>query len=65
MQNLPLRAAKTFLSVSVEKLDVGSRAYNMACELWQKKIPLILPNLLLFIRRVEFYSFMYDSYIDF
>lgn len=51
-QRVPLRATKTLLSVSVERLEPCSPPHNMACELWQKKLPLILPNLLHFIRHV-------------
>ena len=46
LERLPLRATKAFLSVSVEKLDQKSPPYEMACRLWEKNIPLILPNLL-------------------
>ncbi|KAI4193844.1 MAG: hypothetical protein LQ346_003811 [Caloplaca aetnensis] len=46
VEKLPLRATKIFLSVSVEKLDPKSPAYDLACRLWEKDIPLILPNLL-------------------
>ena len=53
LERLPLRATKTILSVSVEKLEPGSRPYNMACALWQRNIPLILPNLLHFISQAH------------
>ena len=53
LERLPLRATKTILSVSVEKLEPGSRPYNMACGLWQSNIPLILPNLLHFISQAH------------
>lgn len=53
LERLPLKATKTILSVSVEKLEPGSRPYNMACALWQRNIPLILPNLLHFISQAH------------
>lgn len=43
---LPLRATKTIFSVSVERLEEKSEAFSMACEVWQKNMPVILPNLL-------------------
>lgn len=46
LERLPLRATKAFLSVSVEKLDQRSPPFELACRLWEKDIPLILPNLL-------------------
>ena len=53
LEQLPLRATKTILSVSVERLEPDSNPYNMACGLWQKHIPLILPNLLHFISQAH------------
>lgn len=57
MQNaldaLPLRATKTVMSVSVERLEQGSEPYDMACRLWHKNIPLILPNVLHFISQSQ------------
>lgn len=50
---LPLRATKTILSVSVERLEETSEAFSMACEVWQKNIPVILPNLLRFISQSQ------------
>ncbi|KAL8735589.1 MAG: hypothetical protein Q9166_000758 [cf. Caloplaca sp. 2 TL-2023] len=46
LERLPLRATKIFLSVSVEKLEPNSTAHQMAGWLWEKSVPLILPNLL-------------------
>lgn len=46
LERLPLRATKAFLSVSVEKLESNSIPHQMAGRLWEKNIPLILPNLL-------------------
>ena len=45
-QRLPLRATKSHLSVTIEKLDSTSRPYVQACALWSGILPLILPNLL-------------------
>ena len=53
LEDLPLRATKTILSVSTERVEPGSRAYDMACALWQKNIALILPNLLRFIAQAH------------
>lgn len=50
LKALPLRATKTVMNISVERLEQGSQPYDMACRLWHKNIPLILPNLLKFIR---------------
>jgi len=50
---LPLRATKTIMSVSVERLEETSQAFTMACELWHKNIPLVLPNLLNFISQSQ------------
>lgn len=49
LEYLPLRATKTILHVSLERVEPGSGVYEMACELWQNSMPLILPNLLQFI----------------
>ena len=53
MQNaldaLPLRATKSIMSVSVERLEESSQPFEMACRLWHRNIPLILPNLLQFL----------------
>ena len=38
------------MSVSLERLEEASQPFEMACRLWRKNIPLILPNLLQFIR---------------
>lgn len=46
LERLPLRNTKAFLSVSVEKLEQKSPAFELVCRLWEKHIPLILPNLL-------------------
>ncbi|KAI9787672.1 MAG: hypothetical protein M1839_000203 [Geoglossum umbratile] len=49
-QLLPLRPTKSFIGVSNDKLVKGSATYNSACALWQDVIPIILPNLLQFLR---------------
>lgn len=49
----PLHATKTLLSVSTEKIEPSSRTYSMACTLWQRNVPLILPNLLRFITQAH------------
>ena len=46
LEHLPLRATKTMLTVSFEKMEPDSRPHEMACRLWQKSVPLILPNLI-------------------
>ena len=51
-QRLPLRPTKSLLSVSLERLELGSRPYHMACDLWNKNLSYVLPNLLHFIRCV-------------
>ena len=53
LEELPLRATKTILSVSTEKVEPGSRTYAMACGLWQNNIALVLPNLLQFIAQAH------------
>ena len=53
LEKLPLRATKAFLSVSVEKLEPNSDAHEMAGRLWEKMIPMILPNLLHMIRQAH------------
>lgn len=50
---LPLRVTKTMMSVSVERLENTPEAFKMACRLWHKNIPLILPNLLRFISQSQ------------
>ncbi|KAL8951121.1 MAG: hypothetical protein Q9222_002893 [Ikaeria aurantiellina] len=53
LEKLPLRATKTFLGASVEKLEPNSTARELACRLWAKDIPLILPNLLQLISQAH------------
>jgi exportin-5 len=52
-QMLPLRITKSFLGYSVEKLDKNSPPYIASCVLWQDGIPVILPELLKFLRCVD------------
>jgi len=49
---LPLRMTKSFLTYSVEKLERNSPPYVASCALWQDGFPLILPELLKFLRYV-------------
>ena len=51
MDALPLRATKYFFAASVEKLESSTQAFDVACQLWEKYMPAILPPLLGFIRR--------------
>lgn len=53
IDSLPLRATKHIMSVSVEKLEPGSKPYDMARQLWHKNLPLILPNLLQLISQSQ------------
>lgn len=53
LERLPLRATKAFLSVSVEKLEPNSTAHQMAGRLWEKMMPMILPNLLAMIKQAH------------
>ena len=50
IEALPLRATKHIMSASVEKLEPGSAPYAIACHLWQKHIPVLLPTILKFIK---------------
>ena len=49
-QYLPLRATKTLLSVSLERLEPASKMYRVANALWHNNLAYILPNLLHFLR---------------
>ena len=53
---LPLRATKSFMSVSCEKLVSPSQAYDIACEFWSNYVPLLLPNLLQLISLSQTYQ---------
>ena len=50
---LPLRATKSIMSVSVERLEESSQPFGIACKLWHKNIPMILPTLLQFISQSQ------------
>jgi len=52
VQMLPLRTTKSFLTYSVEKLEKDTVTYRASCDLWQDGFPLILPELLKFLRYV-------------
>ncbi|KAE8348511.1 armadillo-type protein [Aspergillus coremiiformis] len=45
-QQLPLRGTKTMLAVSTDKLKKNEPAYELACNVWNETIPIILPTLL-------------------
>ena len=53
LDSLPLRATKSFMSVSVERLEETSQPFKIASSLWCRNIPLILPNLLQFITQSQ------------
>lgn len=42
------------LTASIEKIDKETVAYKTACQLWQDGFPVILPELLNFLRYVDF-----------
>lgn len=48
-QLMPLRATKSFLNYSVDKVDKSSPTYEASCILWQDSFPSILPQLLQFL----------------
>ncbi|MCJ1285753.1 hypothetical protein MMC26_005094 [Xylographa opegraphella] len=54
--NLPLRATKTFLGISVERSEPGTLPYQIANTLWSKYLPIILPNLLQLISLAHSFS---------
>ncbi|KZF21826.1 hypothetical protein L228DRAFT_248578 [Xylona heveae TC161] len=43
---LPIRATKSFLGVSVDKMKRTENSYRVTCSLWKDVIPQILPHLL-------------------
>jgi exportin-5 len=51
-QALPLRTTKSFLACSTEKVEKDTPAYKVSCTLWRDALPIILPNLLKFLRYV-------------
>lgn len=46
---MPLRATKSFLNYSVDKIEKTSPSYEASCILWQDSFPSILPQLLQFL----------------
>ncbi|KAL8874320.1 MAG: hypothetical protein Q9174_000319 [Haloplaca sp. 1 TL-2023] len=53
LDRLPLRTTKILLNVSIEKLEPHSMPHKMTCQLWERNIPLILPNLLRLIKQAH------------
>jgi exportin-5 len=49
-QALPLRTTKSFLACSTEKVEKDSEAYKVSRLLWRERLPVILPNLLQFLK---------------
>lgn len=47
---LPLRPTKSFLTCSVDKVDKETDPYRVSCALWQDGFPIILPELLNFLK---------------
>lgn len=66
VQLLPIRATKSFISYSVEKLDKASPAFQASYQLWNDAFPLILPDLLQFLGYVghPFYFWGLTSSLD-
>jgi exportin-5 len=52
LKALPLRTTKSFLACSTEKVEKDTPAYKVSCNLWRDALPIILPNLLKFLRFV-------------
>lgn len=57
IDDLPLKATKSFLSATCEKLTRPSQPFDMAQRFWQSYAPFILPNLL----RLMSYSQTYQN----
>ena len=53
LESLPLRPTKHVMGVSVEKLERDTQPYDMAYRLWQKYLPILLPNVLAFIGQAQ------------
>ncbi|KAL9125608.1 MAG: hypothetical protein Q9217_005205 [Psora testacea] len=53
IDSLPLRPTKHLMGVSVEKLERDTQPYEIACHLWQKYIPVLLPTVLAFISQAQ------------
>jgi exportin-5 len=56
LKALPLRTTKSFLACSTEKVEKDTPAYKVSCNLWRDALPIILPNLLKFLRFVPSHS---------
>ena len=52
-ESLPIRPTKHVMGVSVEKLERGTQPFEIACRLWQKYIPLLVPTVLAFISQAH------------
>ena len=50
---LPLRMTKCMLSATTEKLKSSTAEYEVACALWSRVIPVILPQLLPMLRHAQ------------
>lgn len=50
LQALPLRPTKSFLGCSTERVEKDSAPYEVSCTLWHDAVPIILPDLLKFLR---------------
>ena len=53
IETLPLRPTKHIMGVCVEKLKRESPPYEIACHIWQKYIPILLPTVLAFISQAQ------------
>ncbi|KAI9791463.1 MAG: hypothetical protein M1816_003807 [Peltula sp. TS41687] len=49
-EQIPIRATKSFLSASVEKIQKDTDGYKFAGALWQSAIPVVIPRLLKLLR---------------
>lgn len=52
LKALPLRPTKSFLGCSTERIEKDSAPYEVSCMLWHDAVPIILPDLLKFLRYV-------------
>ncbi|KAL9100932.1 MAG: hypothetical protein Q9163_003747 [Psora crenata] len=53
IESLPLRPTRHLIGASIEKLEAGTLPYEVACHLWQKYIPVILPTVLAIIGQTQ------------
>jgi hypothetical protein len=51
-QQLPLRATKTLLALSVDRVDRSTTAFQATCAIWEEGFPNILADLLRLLRYV-------------